>query len=77
MRGYLNQSTGDTYFLATNDRLTESSIITQNQVENNVAICLESMKIASYQDGRSLNTAQQGKDSFNHSFTYTFIHLKH
>ena len=65
MRGYLNQSTGDTYFTSSNNRLTEPAVITANNAENNVGITLESMQIATYQSGRSLLIAQKGNAVFS------------
>ena len=66
MRGYVNQSTGDTYLLSSNSRLTEASAVTANKHDNSLGITLESIKITTYQDGRSLIIAHKGKCQFSY-----------
>jgi hypothetical protein len=61
VRGYVNQSTGDTYFLSSHDRLTEAAVVTANNDDNSLGITLESIRIATYQDGRLLINAKKGK----------------
>ena len=57
----MNQSTGETYFLAKKDRISESTMVTTGKSKyDNVGITLDALKIAIYRNRGLTNELEKG-----------------